>query len=187
MENMDTRSLLRTTMSTESALLHMRSLVSEIHPVNITPEHKMAYRVLEQTIHPSEDLLLENNRPFANLYVHCSIQLANRLNVNIDNPILQKELHRIIDQPFHIGVEQLAINMNDRLRNNLLESTGYPNQKHPQMLTIKERDEIFSNLKNSLALTGNRDVLMGNPWRVQEVDNGIRSSIKKILAWNQNN
>jgi len=186
MENMCTRSFLKTTMSTESALLHMRSLVSEIYPVNITPEHKMAYKVLEQTIYPNEDLLLENNRPFANLYVHSSIQLANRYNVNIDSRLLQRELGQIIDQPFHIGVERLTTNMNDRMRDKLLD-TIYPMSKFSKTLKIQEKDEILANLKKSLKLSCNNDAFMGDSWSFQEVDHGLRSSIKKILEWNRAN
>ena len=176
-----------TAMNAESALQYIYSLVSDTRPVNITAEHRRAYRVLRDSLNPSEDLLFDNNRPFANLYTHSIIQLANKYNVNIDNPLLQRELHQIIDPPFHVGVERLTTNMNDRLRNNLLDSIGYPNSKHPKMLTNQERDEIFSNLKNSLALTCNHDVFMGNPWSVEEVDKGLRSSINKILAWKPNN
>ncbi|WP_282113039.1 hypothetical protein [Maribacter stanieri] len=186
MENMHTESLLGTRMNIESALLFIRSLVSETRPVNITPEHKMAYRVLEQTIYPSEDLLFDNNRPFANLYTHCSIQFANRYNVNIDDPLLQRELHRIIDQPFHIGVERLTSNMNDRMRNKLLDPI-YPMSKFFKTLTIQERDEIFSNLEKSLKLSCNHDAFMGKSWSYEEVDRGLKSSIKKVLVCNKAN
>ena len=181
MENKDTA------MNAESALQYICSLVSHTRPVNISEEHRRAYRVLRDSLNPCEDLLFDNNIPFANLYTHSLIQLANRYNINIDNPILQRELHRIIYQPFHNGVERLATNMNDRSRNKLLDSIGYPNSKHPNMLSNQERDEIFSNLKNSLALTCNYDVFMGNPWSVEEVDHGLKSSIKKILEWNRAN
>ena len=186
MENKHTNSLMGAAMSAESALLNIRSLVSHTRPVNITPEHKMAYRVIEQTMHPSEDLLFENNRPFANLYTHSIIQLANRYNVNVHSRLLQRELGQIIDQPFHIGVERLTTNMNDRMRDELLEPI-YPMNKFFRTLTIQEKDEIFSNLEKSLKLTCNNDAFMSEPWSVQEVDHGLRSSIKKILGWNRAN
>lgn len=186
MENMHTKSLLGTTMSTESALLYLRSLVSETRPVNITPEHKIAYRVLEQTIHPSEHLLFDNNRPFANLYIYSAIQLANRYDVNIDDPLLRRELHQIIDQPFHIGVERLTTNMNDRMRNKLLDPI-YPMSKFFKTLTFQERNEINSNLEKSLKLSCNHDAFMGKSWSYEEVDRGLKSSIKKILVCNRAN
>ena len=182
MENKDTCSLIGTVMNTESALQHIHSLVSQTRLVNITLEHKRAYRVLHQTINPSEDLLFDNNIPFANLYAHNLIQLANRYNVNIDNPILQRELHRIIDQPFHVSVELLATNMNDRLRSDLLDSIGYPNDKHPLMLNELEKEKILANLEKQLGLSCNYDAFMGNPWSTEEVDRGLKSAITKILA-----
>tara|TARA_R110000744_G_scaffold97100_1_gene187663 strand:- start:20343 stop:20708 length:366 start_codon:yes stop_codon:yes gene_type:complete len=116
MENKNTGSLIGSAMNAESALQHICSLVSQTRLVNITPEHRSAYRVLKQTLNPNEDLLFDNNIPFANLYINNLNLLTNRYDVNIDNPIPQRELHRIINQPFHVEVEQLTAGMNDRLR-----------------------------------------------------------------------
>ena len=175
-----------TAMNVESALNYICSLVSETRSVDITEEHRRAYRVLRDSLYPSEDLLFANNRPFANLYTHSIIQLANRYDVNIDDPLLRRELHQIIDQPFHIGVERLTTNMNDRMRNKLLDPI-YPMSKFFKTLTIQERDEIFSNLEKSLKLSCNHDAFMGKSWSYEEVDRGLKSSIKKILVCNRAN
>ena len=180
MENKDTA------MNVESALNYICSLVSATRPVDITAEHRMAYGVLRDTLYPSADLLFANNRPFANLYTHSIIQLANRYNVNVHSRLLQRELGQIIDQPFHIGVERLTTNMNDRMRDELLEPI-YPMNKFFSTLKIQVKDEIFSNLKKSLKLTCNNDAFMSEPYSVQEVDQGLRSSIKKVLVWNRAN
>ncbi|MGO4917896.1 hypothetical protein [Maribacter spongiicola] len=173
-------------MNVESALHFICSLVSDTRPVLITEDHRIAYKVLRDSLYPSEDLLLDNNRPFANLYIYSAIQLANRYDVNIDDPLLRRELHQIIDQPFHIGLERLTTNMNDRMKNKLLDPI-YPMSKFFRTLTIQENDEIFSNLIKSLELTCNHDAFMGKSWSYEEVERGVRSSIIKILRWNRAN
>ena len=182
MEEKDTGSSIGTEMNAESALQYICSLVSHTRPVNITAEHRIAYRVLRDSLNPCEDLLFDNNIPFANLYINNLILLTNRFDVNIDNPIPQRELHRIMVQPFHIGVERLTSGMNDRLRNNLLDSIGYPNDKHPLMLNELEKEKILANLEKQLGLSCNYNAFMGNPWSTEEVDKGLKSTITKILA-----
>lgn len=176
-----------TAMNVESALNYICSLVSETRPVDITAEHRIAYKVLRDSLYPSEDLLFDNNRPFANLYIYSAIQLANRYNVNIDSRLLLRELGQIIDQPFHVGVERLVSNMNDRMSFDLLEINGFPKNLHPLTPTIRERDEMSSNLIKSLELACNHDAFMGKSWSYEEVERGVRSSIIKILRWNRAN
>ncbi|MDO1513279.1 hypothetical protein Q2T41_11490 [Maribacter confluentis] len=127
------------------------------------------------------DQVINNNLPLANLYTYTLEKLLNKYNVNIDNAIPHRELHHIISQPFQVGVEQLTASMNDRLRADLLDSVGYPNNKHPQMLSKLERDKILLKLEKSLRLSGNHEIFMGNPWSISEVEHGLKLSIKEIL------
>lgn len=137
---------------------------------------------LDNVLSPDIDKLLTNNLPFANLYTYSLGKLMDKYNVSIHSPIPHRELHRIINQPFHVSVELLATNMNDRLRSDLLDSIGYPNDKHPLMLNELEKEKILANLEKQLGLSCNYDAFMGNPWSTEEVDRGLKSAITKILA-----
>jgi hypothetical protein len=169
-------------MTLEKALEHIKYLVSHDTPVQITPTHKKAFTVIKDSVNPDEDKLFNDNLLFGKLYAHNLGLLMDRFDTNIDNAIPHRELHRILNLPFNLIVEILTSKMNDRLRYDLLESVGFNKQKHPNMLTRFERENIFSKLEELLAITCNYEVFMGNPWSSEEVSQGIKSTILKILA-----
>ena len=142
---------------------------------------------LDNALNPDKDKLFNNNLPFAKLYVHNLGVFMKNYNVNIDNPIPHRELNNILKQPFNLVVENLTSQMNDKLRSDLLDSIGYPNDKHPLMLNELEKEKILANLEKQIGLSCNYDAFMGNPWSTEEVEKGLKSTITKILAWETGN
>ncbi|MDF4201819.1 hypothetical protein PXD56_02560 [Maribacter sp. SA7] len=139
---------------------------------------------LDNALSPDKDKLFYTNLLFAKLYVHSLGVYMKKYNTNIDNRIPHRELNGILKQPYSLIVENLTSQMNDKLRFDLLESIGYKNDMHPQMLSELEKEKIISNLEKQLGLSCNYDAFMGNPWSVQEVNKGLSSTITQILAWN---
>lgn len=133
--------------------------------------------------HLSEEKYLANTH-FSKLYAHTLNELIKKYETTIDNPMVHRELHRILDTPFSLIAYHLTENMNDKVRESILELANCKNILHPLELNQKQKNVILANLQSLLKDKTTNEYLFQGAWTLNEVEKGLKTQIKNYLISN---
>lgn len=140
-----------------------------------------AVNLVVEYINHQGNQTFQSNIHFAKLYTYTLGQYLEKYDTTIDNPIVHRELHRLLDSPFKKITMDIAEYMNNKHRYYYLKLAGCRMNIHPLQATKAERDSTALKLNTLLTPKKKLQQFLNGPWSSEEIESGLTIQIKNFL------